>query len=199
MTLGRKQRYFGLSARDEKLDPALLTIERLVRENLESQFLGIKLNSGVLIANWNAGDAYTPNHFHPPCKPSVACATGVVQSVKGCYSNGRYSMVSINDYVIDVLMRDLVAHDRRPVSFLVYLWLAKEQQRRNQPVQVSYRELAESVGVSKSSVQAAVSWLARRKLLVVRKENSTATPRYAVLRPWGGRTQQSRSGATAAL
>src|SRR5438552_17792844 len=93
-------------------------------------------------------------------------------------------MAPLEDYVIDVLMRDLVGHDRRPVSFLVYLWLATEQQRRKTVVQVSYQELAESVGVSKSSVQAAVSWLVRRKLLAVSKENSTATPRYTVLRPW---------------
>jgi DNA-binding transcriptional MocR family regulator len=84
-------------------------------------------------------------------------------------------------------MRDLVAHDRRPVCFLVYLWLTKEQQQLGETVQVSYRELAESIGVSKSSVQSAVSWLARRKLLSVSKKNATATPRYAVLRPWAAR------------
>ncbi len=106
-------------------------------------------------------------------------------------------MLALDDYVVDVLMRDLVAHDRRPVSFLVYLWLAQEQQRRKQTVQVSYRELAESIGVSKSSVQAAVSWLVRRQLLVVSKENSTATPRYAVLRPWSGHSQRLRSAASA--
>jgi len=45
----------------------------------------------------------------------------------------------LDDYVVDVLLRDLVGHDRRPVSFLVYLWLAAEQQRRKTVVQVSYR------------------------------------------------------------
>ncbi len=90
----------------------------------------------------------------------------------------------LDDYVVDVLLRDLVGHDRRPVSFLVYLWLVTEQQRRKGTVQVSYRELAESIGVSKSSVQAATGWLVRRKLITVSKEKSTATPRYAVLKPW---------------
>lgn len=28
-------------------------------------------------------------------------------------------MIAIDDYVVDVLMRDLVGHDRRPVCFLV--------------------------------------------------------------------------------
>jgi hypothetical protein len=94
------------------------------------------------------------------------------------------AMFSFDDYVIDVLMRDLVGHDRRPTSFLLYLWLAAEQTRRDGPVQVSYLELAESVGVSKSSAQVAVNWLVRRKLLTVSKDTITATPCYIVRRPW---------------
>jgi hypothetical protein len=90
----------------------------------------------------------------------------------------------IDDYITDVLLRDLVGHDRRPVSFLVYLWLAVEQARRGAAVQISYQELAENIGVSKSSVQAAVSWLRRRKLLASAKENATAVPRYTALTPW---------------
>src|SRR5271168_4051631 len=94
------------------------------------------------------------------------------------------AMLHFDDYVMDVLMRDLVGHDRRPVSFLVFLWLAAEEQRREGAVQVSYQEMAQCLGVSKSSVQSAVGWLARRKLLAVSKENATATPRYRVLSPW---------------
>ena len=90
----------------------------------------------------------------------------------------------LDDYVADVLMRDLVGHDRRPASFLVYLWLAAEQRRRNAMVEISYQELAECVGVSRSSAQNAVHWLLRRKLLAVSKANVTATPRYNVLTPW---------------
>ena len=93
-------------------------------------------------------------------------------------------MTSIDDYVTDVLMRDLVGHDKRPVSFLVYLWLAAEQERRRSSVQSSYQELAESIGVSKSAAQAAVGWLAQRKLILVSKATVTATPRYKVLSPW---------------
>lgn len=99
-------------------------------------------------------------------------------------------MTTLDDYVVDVLMRDLAGHDRRPASFLVYLWLTAEQARRQGAVQVSYQELAESVGVAKSSAQAAVGWLLRRKLLSASKENATAVPRYTVRRPWreaGGR------------
>jgi hypothetical protein len=93
-------------------------------------------------------------------------------------------MVFFDDYVFDVLMLALVGHDRRPTSFLFYLWLDAEQTRRGGPVQVSYLELAESVGVSRSSAQVAVNWLVRRKLLSVSKDNVTATPCYTVRRPW---------------
>jgi hypothetical protein len=93
-------------------------------------------------------------------------------------------MLMVDEYVVEVLMRDLVGHDRRPVSFLVYLWLAAEQQRLGTAVTVSYQQLAEAVGISKSSAQAAAGWLTRRKLLTVTKASSTATPSYAVQRPW---------------
>ena len=93
-------------------------------------------------------------------------------------------MLNVDDYVVDVLMRDLVGHDRKPASFLVYLWFTAEEARRQGAVQVSYQELAESVGVSKSSAQGAVSWLVRRKLLAASKENATSIPRYNVLSPW---------------
>ena len=96
-------------------------------------------------------------------------------------------MISLDDYLVEVLMRDLVGHDRRPVSFLVYLWLAAEQKKNSAPIQISYQDLAENVGVSKSSAQSAVGWLVRRKLLGVSKQTVTATPRYTVLSPWKDR------------
>jgi hypothetical protein len=102
------------------------------------------------------------------------------------------AMISFDNYVIDVLMRDLVRHDRKPTSFLVFLWLDAEQTRRDGPVQVSYVELAESVGVSKSSAQVAVNWLLRRKLLAVNKDSVTATPSYMVQRPWRDRGRSAR-------
>jgi len=93
-------------------------------------------------------------------------------------------MPDLDDYVVDVLMRDLVGHDRKPASFLVYLWLATEQERRRGAVQISYQELAESIGISKSSAQAAVNWLVRRKLLATSKDKATTVPRYTVCAPW---------------
>ena len=96
-------------------------------------------------------------------------------------------MTHLDDYVTDVLLRDLVGHDKRPVSFLVYVWLAAEEQRRGEPVQISYQELAESIGVSRSAAQSAVGWLIRRKLLDASRSNATAIPVYRVLAPWRDR------------
>lgn len=94
------------------------------------------------------------------------------------------AMIVLDDYVIDVLMRDLVGHDRKPTCFLLYLWLTAEQSRCKGSVQLSYQQLAESIGVSKSSAQAAMNWLLRRKLISVSKETVTATPCYTVHSPW---------------
>ncbi len=111
-------------------------------------------------------------------------------------------MTAIDDYVIDVLMRDLVGHDRRVVSFLVYLWFTREQekeqgkeQRKGNVVEASYRQIAESIGVSKSSAQAAVGWLLKRKLLAATKKTVTATPRYKVLTPWRDYENRARGRA----
>ncbi len=101
-------------------------------------------------------------------------------------------MPALDDYIVDVLMRDLVGHDRRPVAFLVYLWLASGQARTGQPVRVSFQEMAESIGVSKSSAQAAVRWLMRRKLLSASKANATAIPSYKVISPWKDGSRRGR-------
>jgi hypothetical protein len=98
----------------------------------------------------------------------------------------------VDDYVIEVLMRDLVGHDRRPVSFLVYLWLSAAQARAGREVQISFQEMAESVGVSKSAAQAAVRWLIRRKLLAASKSSATAVPCYKVLTPWKDSARRGR-------
>jgi hypothetical protein len=91
----------------------------------------------------------------------------------------------IDDYAVDVLMRDLVGHDRQPSSFLIYLWLTFEASRtRRERVQVSYQTVADAVGISKSAAQTGVRWLLKRKLIETRKNGPTAVPAYRVLRPW---------------
>jgi hypothetical protein len=93
--------------------------------------------------------------------------------------------ISVDQYVVDTLMRDLVGHDHSPSSFLVYLfvWMKAKGRERNR-VALSYQALAESTGLSKSAAQEAVRRLVRRQLLTVKKEGPTATPQYSILRPW---------------
>jgi hypothetical protein len=93
--------------------------------------------------------------------------------------------IEIDEYVIDTLMRDLVGHDRRPSAFLVYLYLCRAAERKaDARVQVALMDIAQDVGLSKRSVQNALGWLAKRKLVRVARESITAVPVYTVLAPW---------------
>lgn len=90
----------------------------------------------------------------------------------------------LDPYVHGTLLRDLVGHDHSPASFVLYLWIALEQQRRGAPVAASYAQLADETGLSRSTAQSSIAWLLRRKLLSVERANLTATPVYTALTPW---------------
>jgi len=93
--------------------------------------------------------------------------------------------IPIDDYVLDVLMRDIVGHDRQPAAYLVYLYLYGQAARAKwKPVPASLRTLAEATGLSKSAVQTALERLRRRKLLETTSEHATAMPEHRVLRHW---------------
>jgi hypothetical protein len=90
--------------------------------------------------------------------------------------------IDVDVYVLDVLMRDLVGHDRSPSAFLVYLYLWRRT--RDGESRLPLQRIAEGTGLSKRSVQAAIGHLEGRRLLRVKRESITAVPEYAVLRPW---------------
>ena len=93
--------------------------------------------------------------------------------------------IPIDEYVLDVLMPDLVGHDRAPGAFLVYLVLWTELYRVEQKrAPMSLRRLAESTGLSKSAVQAGLRLLKERGLVAVGKQSETAVPEYELLRHW---------------
>jgi phage replication O-like protein O len=93
--------------------------------------------------------------------------------------------VTAYNYVIDVLMRDLIAHDRSPSSFVVFLHLYRRTHGSNRTtVHQSHQQIAEATGLSKSAVQGAVRRLLRRKLITSRRAHRTARPEYVVHRPW---------------
>ena len=91
----------------------------------------------------------------------------------------------VDDYIFDSLMRDLVGHDRQPSAFLVYLHLWwRTHGSRQESAQVALQDIAEDTGLSKRSVQDAIRWLSKRKLLSISRASITAVPVYTVLRPW---------------
>jgi DNA-binding MarR family transcriptional regulator len=89
---------------------------------------------------------------------------------------------TLDAYVLDVLMRDLVGHDHRASAFLVYLVLAAAS--KDGAPRLSYAQLAERTGLSKRSVQDAVLRLVDRNLLRVTRRGATEVPRYEPLTPW---------------
>ena len=95
--------------------------------------------------------------------------------------------IPVDDYVFDVLMRDIVGHDRQPAAYLVYIHLYSQAARAKwKPIAASLRMLAEETGLSKSAVQTGLDVLRRRELIVSESEHATATPNHRVLRHWRG-------------
>lgn len=85
--------------------------------------------------------------------------------------------IEIDDYVIDVMMRDLVGHDKRPSAFLVYLYLA----------------VRSDTGLSKSAAQQGAAHLAGRNLIMVTRKSATSVPVYHLNRHWRPRSKRSAS------
>jgi hypothetical protein len=93
--------------------------------------------------------------------------------------------VSLDAYVLDVLMPDLVGHDRRPATFVVYLFLLRQAAKsRRDTVSVSLQTIATNTGLSKSGVQAALRHLRRRGLVDPALTATVTEPMRRVLRPW---------------
>ncbi len=93
--------------------------------------------------------------------------------------------IPIDDYVLDVLMRDLIGHDQQPAAYLVYLYLYGQAARKKwKPITASVRTLADATGLSKSAIQTALANLRRRELIVSTRDHATATSRHQVLRHW---------------
>jgi hypothetical protein len=92
---------------------------------------------------------------------------------------------TIDAYVLETLMPDLVGHDHQPSAFVVYLFLwHRTAGTRGRGAPISLRAIAEGTGLSKRGVQSALALLRRRRLVTVARASATATPVYRVLRPW---------------
>ena len=89
--------------------------------------------------------------------------------------------------VADVLLRDLIAHDRSPAAFLVYFFLAARAGRTRGGLSMSLAELADRTGLSKRAIQLALAHLRRRHLIRTTQAHRTAVPSHVVMRPWRSR------------
>jgi len=95
------------------------------------------------------------------------------------------AIVKADPYIVDTLMRDLVAHSRSSAAFLVYLQLYRHTHGAGrESVAMSHKVLADVIGISKRSVQTALAHLIGRRLIRRRKTRPTAVPVYTVLTPW---------------
>lgn len=93
--------------------------------------------------------------------------------------------IGLDAYIVDVLMPDLVGHDRRPATFIVYLFLLRESARlRRDTVTASLQTIATRTGLSKSAVQGAIRHLRRRRLLDPTLAATVTEPSRRILRPW---------------
>ena len=93
--------------------------------------------------------------------------------------------LTLDPYVLDTLMPDLVGHDRRPSAFLVYLYLWRRTNAgRSRSSEIPLREIAEGTGISKRAVQNALRALVRRRLVTALHASPTSAPTFQVHRPW---------------
>jgi hypothetical protein len=153
---------------------AFLFLQELVqRKNIVSRFLskGISASSQKLLSvyRYSSANSLPPSAFllHPFTVPRFK------------------RTVPIDDYVLDVLMRDLIGHDQKPAAFMVYLHLYGQAARNKwRSISASVRTIADATGLSKSAVHAALTHLRRRQLIVTIADHVTATPRHRVLRDW---------------
>jgi hypothetical protein len=93
--------------------------------------------------------------------------------------------IAMEPHVVDVLLPDLVGHDKKPSSFVLYLWLyAMTKGVGRKSAFFSYQMLTDRTGLSKRAVQRAVAHLVKRQLVKMSRKSATSVPEYSVATPW---------------
>jgi hypothetical protein len=93
--------------------------------------------------------------------------------------------IALDPYLLDCLLPDLVGHDGRLASFVIYLYLYRQaSQQSNWSVRLSHQSIATATGLSRSAVQSALGHLQNRQLIATSRAHPTAVPLHRVLRPW---------------
>ncbi len=93
--------------------------------------------------------------------------------------------IALDVYLIDSLLPDLLGHDKRSSSFIVYLYLYRHAcEQTNWSIYKSHQSIASATGLSRSTVQGALEHLQSRQLIATSRSHPTAVPLHQVLRPW---------------
>lgn len=93
--------------------------------------------------------------------------------------------ITLDAYLFDGLLPDIIGHDRRPASFIIYLHLYRHASKQSKwSVRMSHQSIADATGYSRSAVQSALAHLQTRQLIATSRTHSTAVPQHRVLRPW---------------
>ena len=93
--------------------------------------------------------------------------------------------VTLDPYLLDCLLPDLVGHDRRLASYVIYLYLYRQaSEETDWSVHMSHQAIASATGLSRSAVQSALAHLQNRQLIATSRAHATAVPLHRVLRPW---------------
>jgi hypothetical protein len=193
MSRRREEYDASFAARNRKLNPTLPAAERLIGQDLKAEFLGVEAQSLILIRYRNTHELHRFYHgIRLSDQPGLCNPFLPAIALKDI--GPRKTVSKIDDYVLDVLMRDLVGHDRSPSAYLVYLHLWSQTiGRRVKSARLSHQMVASATGLSKSAAQAGMRKLLRRRLVSVQRESATATPEYRVLRPWARRAKADAS------
>jgi len=93
--------------------------------------------------------------------------------------------MTLDPWILDGLLPDLVGHDRRPAAFIVYLFLYRLAARdADWTARLSHQSIAAATGLSRSTVQSSLAHLQRRMLIQTTRAHPTAVPQHRVQRPW---------------
>jgi DNA-binding GntR family transcriptional regulator len=91
---------------------------------------------------------------------------------------------TLDAYVVDALMPDLVGHDRHAAAFLVYLLLWRRTKGGARATVVSHRMIADGTGLSKRGAQNALARLVTRGLVTVRRASVTSASTVTLAIDW---------------
>jgi len=94
--------------------------------------------------------------------------------------------VSVDGYVIDALMPDLVGHDRTASAFLVYLYLWRRTRGGSRATVVSHAMVADATGLAKRSAQVALQHREKRRLIEVKRATATSASTVVLRCDWRG-------------